>query len=212
MGRRPQASAEAERSIFLNCPFDAAYRPIFEALVFAAFDCGFVPRCALEAEDSGQARLQRILRIIRECGLGLHDISRVQPDAGSGLPRFNMPFELGLFLGATHFGGAGQRRKRCLILDTERYRFQRFLSDIAGQDIREHGDEPERAIQALRGWLASLPRAQPLPGGATIARRYRLFRARLPELLARLGLAEEEMQFADYTNIAATWLAEQPRR
>jgi hypothetical protein len=212
MARRSASAAEAQRAIFLNCPFDQTYRPIFDALVFAAFDCGHRPRCALEAEDSGQARLHRILGIIGECRLGVHDISRVQPDEQSGLLRFNMPFELGLFLGATQFGDAEQRRKRCLVLDTERYRFQRFLSDIAGQDIRDHGDKPERAISALRNWLAALPRADILPGGAAIAKRYRRFRLDLPNILADLDLDEAEMQFPDYANIVSAWLSEQPRR
>jgi hypothetical protein len=40
-------------AVFLNVPFDAAYRPPFEALVFAVTDCAFRPRCALEASDGG---------------------------------------------------------------------------------------------------------------------------------------------------------------
>jgi hypothetical protein len=39
-------------SVFVNCPFDPAYRPLFEAVVFATYDCGFYPRCALEVDDS----------------------------------------------------------------------------------------------------------------------------------------------------------------
>ena len=42
-----------ERSVFLNCPFDVAYEACFEALVFSVLACGFHPRCALEALDSG---------------------------------------------------------------------------------------------------------------------------------------------------------------
>jgi len=42
-------SAEFETSVFVNCPFDDAYKPMFEAIVFAVFDCGYGPRCALEA-------------------------------------------------------------------------------------------------------------------------------------------------------------------
>jgi hypothetical protein len=33
-----------ENSVFINCPFDRAYRPLFEAVVFAAYDCGFYSR------------------------------------------------------------------------------------------------------------------------------------------------------------------------
>ena len=51
MPERATGAAAYDENIFLNCPFDDAYKPIFEALVFAAFDCGYVPRCALEADD-----------------------------------------------------------------------------------------------------------------------------------------------------------------
>lgn len=200
-----------EESIFLNCPFDDAYRPIFEAIVFAAFDCGYVPRCALEADDAGQVRFEKILAIIRGCRLGVHDISRTELDGTNALPRFNMPFELGLFVGAARFGVRDQRRKVCLVLDRERYRFQKFISDIAGQDIREHSDDPERAIAQLRAWLAALPRKDVLPGGAAIAGRYREFRSELPDILTKMGVHPQEMVFADYTNIVSTWLSERPR-
>ena len=64
---------------------------------------------------------------------GIHDISRIERDTVNNLPRFNMPFELGLFLGARRFGTRPQRDKQCLVLEAERYRYQKYLSDIAGQ-------------------------------------------------------------------------------
>jgi hypothetical protein len=73
------------------------------------------------------------------------------------LPRFNMPLELGLFLRATKFGEGGQENKRCLILDRESYRYQKYISDIAGQDIKSHDDRPEVAIRKVRDWFDSSP-------------------------------------------------------
>lgn len=35
---------EARRSVFLNCPFDDSFAPLFDALVFATTCCGFTPR------------------------------------------------------------------------------------------------------------------------------------------------------------------------
>ena len=90
--------SQPTRAVFLNVPFDPQYRLLFEAMLFAVYDCGFKPRCALETTDAGQVRVQKISAIIRDCAFGIHDISRTQLDEGSGLPRFNMPFELGLFL------------------------------------------------------------------------------------------------------------------
>lgn len=88
-------------AVFINCPFDNDYQPLFDAMVFTILRCGFVPRCALELVDAAGTRIDKIVNIIRECPLGVHDISRTELDSGSHLPRFNMPFELGLFLGST---------------------------------------------------------------------------------------------------------------
>ena len=192
--------AEFETSVFVNCPFDDAYKPMFEAIVFAVFDCGYRPRCALEAYDAGEVRIEKIVALVRNCRLGVHNISRTELNA-AGLPGFNMLFELGLFLCAKRFGNAVQQRKTCLVLDREPYRYQAFLSDIAGQDIAAHGGDP------VRDWLAAGQRRRPPPGGAEIARRFADFSAALPGILDDLRLERDEMTFSDYANIASTWLA-----
>ena len=180
---------------------------MFEAVVFAVLACGFRARCALEVYDGGEVRIDKIAALIRACRRGIHDVSRTELNQ-AGLPRFNMPFELGLFLGAKRFGDRVQGKKTCLVLDREPYRYQAFLSDIAGQDIQAHGDEPVRAIAAIRDWLASGQRKRPPPGGAEIGRRFQTFAADLPRILAGIPIERAELTFSDYTNIAAAWLEE----
>ncbi|HET7464833.1 MAG TPA: hypothetical protein VFJ82_26555, partial [Longimicrobium sp.] len=87
-------AASYDYSVFVNCPFDAEYLPIFRAVFFAVHDCGYLARCALEADDSGEVRIAKINQIIRECRHGIHDISRTELDDRENLPRFNMPLEL----------------------------------------------------------------------------------------------------------------------
>ena len=193
-------------AVFLNVPFDTGYRPLFEAMVFAVFECGFQPRCALEATDAGQVRVQKIAAIIGECALGIHDISRTELDLQSRLPRFNMPFELGLFLGAKWFGDDTQRRKNTLILDRERYRYQQFISDIAGQDIKAHHHRPEALIQAVRNWLRDTQPQRPMPSGTVIAGRYGQFRKQLPFWCRQQKLEEPELQFNDYAFLIWRWI------
>lgn len=171
-------------SVFINCPFDEGYRPLFEAIVFAVYDCGFIPRGALEVDDSGQVRILKIEQIIAECRLGIHDISRTELDPHLKLPRFNMPLELSLFLGAKRYGDRIQKRKSCKILDTDRYRFQKFCSDIAGQDISAHSNKIDRAIRAVRDWLRSCRPKISIPSGSKISQRFHLFNNDLP-LIAR---------------------------
>ena len=107
----------------------------------------FIPRCALEEDDASQVRIDKIYEIIADCRYGIHDISRIELDEPSGFPRFNMPLELGVFLGAKKFGSEEQKGKKCLILDKEPYRYQHFMSDIAGQDIQDHSNTQEEIDQ-----------------------------------------------------------------
>ncbi|MGC1275277.1 MAG: hypothetical protein WBC44_16345 [Planctomycetaceae bacterium] len=121
-----------------------------------------------------------------------------------------MPFELGLFLAAKWFGGNKQKRKICLILDSDRYRYQKFLSDIAGQDIRSHGDQARAAICVVRDWLRTHVQNRPIPGGEAIGRRYGDFRWDLPRLCQPLQLNVSEITFADYIQLIEMWLRENP--
>lgn len=106
-------------NVFINCPFDPNYKLLFDAIVFAVYDCGFIGRCALEEDDGSQIRVQKIFEIISKCRLGIHDLSRVEIDRSTKLPRFNMPLELGAFLGAKYYGNGNQKSKSCLILDSK---------------------------------------------------------------------------------------------
>lgn len=193
------------KNVFINCPFDASYKPLFEATIFSVYDCGFVARCALEEDDGSQVRVQKIYKIIGECRLGIHDLSRVEIDKTSRLPRFNMPLELGAFLGAKQFGNNKQKRKACLILDSKKYRYQKFISDIAGQDIREHGNDANAIIIILRNWLRGHSR-QSIPSGSIIWSRYQTFKGEVPLLCKGLKLNMKELIYNDYVLLVSEWL------
>ena len=195
-------------NVFVNCPFDSQYQRLFEALVFAIHDCGFVPRCALEVSDSGQVRIDRIMNIIIECKLGIHDISRTELDRSTALPRFNMPLELGLFLGARRYGTAPQRQKLCLVLDREPFRYQRFCSDIAGQDVQAHDDDPHELIKVIRNWLRNALDTPGIlfPSGSRMVKRFEEFQRALPVLCDTLALDRNELIFNDYSTVTSEWL------
>ena len=53
--------------VFINCPFDPEYESTFRALIFAIYACGFRPRSALELEDGGQTRIEKLFNIIDAC-------------------------------------------------------------------------------------------------------------------------------------------------
>ena len=141
---------------------------MFDGIVFAITDLGFVARSAREEDDGGEFRLAKIQRIIEQCRYGVHDISAVTLDSTHSLPRFNMPLELGLFLGCKRYGSNRQRYKVSLIFDRDPYRYQVFISDIAGQDIHPHNNDVKTAIRELRTWLATASERTKLPGGKDI--------------------------------------------
>ena len=51
-----------KEGVFINVPFDRRYKKLFDALVFAVHDCGFLARGAREQADSSQVRLNSSLR------------------------------------------------------------------------------------------------------------------------------------------------------
>ena len=204
-------SAGFLKNVFINCPFDDEYVHLFKAIVYTITDIGFRPRCARETSNGGQIRLEKIMKIISECKYSIHDISRTEPDLTSGLPRFNMPFELGLDLGCKQFGTPRQQEKVSLILDTESYRYQKFISDIAGQDIFGHNNNEENLILIVRNWLSpELDTRFNGPGGEIIFQRYQNFQAALPNICNRLNWNPTNLPFNDFSYAVAFWISSNP--
>lgn len=117
-----------------------------------------------------------------------------------------MPLELGIFLGCRSFGGGVHQFKSCLILDREPYRYQKFISDIAGQNIYSHGNHPKTAVRQVRNWLRGASERASIPGGGEIWNRFRQFQRKLPAMCADLRLTARELTFADYTHVVYYWL------
>lgn len=203
---RRQRSPRFGDSVFINCPFDSDYWPIFEAIVFCIVDCGFVPRSALELTDSGEVRVHKLRDLIRACKYAVHDLSRVELSPSTGLPRFNMPFELGLDLGARFYGTPLLQTKRCLILEATPYANQKVISDLAGQDPRYHKNSPAEAIQVVRDWLQGASDRKTVPGPARITVRFAAFSRVIPHLATTAGLDRTKLSFIDYVLMVEEWL------
>jgi hypothetical protein len=198
--------AAPNRDVFVNCPFDDGYKLLFDAVVFTIIRSGFAPRCALETDNAADNRFDKICQIIRECRYGVHDISRTETDGDPPLPRFNMPLELGVFLGAKKYGGPAHRQKSCIIFDRERYRFQRYISEIAGQDIHAHGGDRRALITELATWLRTHSRDPNVPGGLAIAGEFETFTLALPKIYEARRLDPAEATFGDYNAIVVQYL------
>lgn len=150
-----------EQNVFVNCPFDDHYIPLLRPLLFTVLYLGLSPRISLERADSGEVRLHKIARLIKESKFSIHDLSRSEAANAGELYRLNMPFELGLDYGGRLYGPKGLRDKVMLVLEAKPHRYKAALSDLSGADAECHHNEPYRVIGVVRNWLKNvcLPKA-----------------------------------------------------
>ena len=186
MARAPQA-AVLNTNVFINCPFDDDYLPLFEAMLFAITMSGYRVRCALEENDAGNIRFDKLKQLISDSDHTIHDLSRIELNP-QNLPRFNMPFELGLMMGAKSYGPPRQRRKRACIMIANQHQLAAYLSDLAGNDPEHHNNDDSRVVTIIRNFLNTDPDGQILPGPEIYFRMLEMFRRDLPDLAARARL------------------------
>ncbi len=185
-------------SVFINCPFDDGFRDLLYAIVFTVYKCGFMPRSALEEDNALHNRLSKIEHILEQCKFGIHDLSRIETSK-KVLPRFNMPFELGLFFGAKKFGDDTQKSKVALVLEKEKYLYQQFISDLNGIDTKAHNNEPKKVIKIVRDWLQAASGKEVIEGHLTIIKSYAHFNEKaLPEIIQESGLDINDLTFNDF--------------
>ncbi len=210
LARKPRR-ARLNNNVFVNCPFDEDYRTCLEAIVFAIEMANYDVRCALEEHDGGDIRLDKLCRMIAQCDRSIHDLSRVELNENS-LPRFNMPFELGLVIGAKRFGSERQRSKSAVIMVSEPYRLPIYLSDLGGNDPLAHRGNASSIVRIVRDSLHRYPSGQPLPGATHLTKILRQFYSDLPRLARAARLTMEEVHpFRGYRNFLVpryfTWVA-----
>lgn len=165
-----------EKSVFINCPFDQEFAPLFHAIVLAVAARGFTPRCARESDGQPVPRIFRIARGLMESKYSIHDLSRFEGEGVENLSRFNMPFELGMAVGiqqvkegqpATHNWGA---------LVPPGALHQRFISDLNAFDLRDHDGTPSNVIKQVASWLTQQPDfSPPTPAAMSILDAYQGF-------------------------------------
>jgi len=182
------------KSVFINCPYDAAYVPTLRPVLFTVAFLGFHPRLAMESADSGATRIGKILTLIGNCHYAIHDLSRLRAHRRGEPFRLNMPFELGLDIGCRVFGKGEQRRKKCLVLEKDRYSVQAALSDLSNSDVCAHRDEPEIAVRHVRNWLVQEGRVSaPSASGTGIWYAFNDFVADLDKKLRKQGFRRADM-------------------
>jgi hypothetical protein len=138
-------------NVFINCPFDNYYFPLLKPLLFTLIYMDLVPKIS-ETSDSGQVRLFKIKDLMEMSKYSIHDLSRMEPLKSKDYPRFNMPFECGIDFGL-RMSNHDYGEKKFLILEKEKHRYHKVISDIAGNDIKAHKNEPEQIVKVTRDWF-----------------------------------------------------------
>jgi len=194
-------------NVFINCPFDSDYRPLLKALTFTLLYLEFEPLLS-QTFSSSAIRINQIKQHIRSSKYSIHDLSRSKALKKNELPRFNMPYELGLDIGCGEYGGKKFSSKRALILETERYHYQKVLSDIAGQDIENHNDDPNTLVKKVRNWISANQTEKNILGPSEIWIAYNQFNADLATTLTPTYTPQDldEMPIGDYIKFAKGWI------
>jgi len=150
---------DPSKSVFINCPFDSTYSPLFDAIVFATVCCGFMPRSALETGTVSEPRMARITRAIFASRYSIHDLSRCTGEGNENFARFNIPLELGVAM-ARRFSGPVPEHD-WLVLVPKGHSYLRFVSDLAAYDPITHNGTVEGITVAVIAWLATREEAVP---------------------------------------------------
>lgn len=142
------------KNVFINCPFDSQYTSLLRPLLFTIIYLGYTPRIATETSDSGEQRISKICKLIKESKFSVHDISRIKSTKQAEFSRLNMSFELGIDYGCRVFRNDSRaHQKRFLVLETKQHRYQKALSDLSGVDIKKHNNDPQQIIRQTRNWF-----------------------------------------------------------
>lgn len=197
-----------DNQVFINCPFDNRYKKLFYAYLYTVFACGFYPVTALEYND-GLPRLDKIYDQIKGSRFGIHDVSLVTLDSKNKLPRFNMPFELGVDFGCRKYGNTAAKRKRFLIFESSKHKLNEYLSDLAGCDPVCHQHKPEKLITEVRNWLhnttSEMDEYYELPGEIKIQEDFIKFYEALPDLCKDSNLTPTSISYITLINFMRGW-------
>lgn len=202
-------SGDYERQVYINCPFDQDYLPLLRPLLFTVRFFGFFPRIASESLDSAQNRIDKICSIIEVCRYSIHDLSRLRASQAGEFFRMNMPFELGIDYGLRYFGEGKYQGKKFLILEKDRYEFQKAISDLSGVDIKAHKNQPEEVVRAVRNWFVEAADLREVPSPRQAWYRFNDFTSDFYDARMAEGYTDEDlnmMPVPEYLDFIDRWV------
>jgi len=197
-----------EHNVFINCPFDQKFKKFLEPLIFTVIYCDYNPLIS-QTFDSASIRLNNILSLIKDSKFSIHDLSRTQATKVGEISRFNMPFELGIDIGIRNSDNNKYVNKKCLILDSKKYRYQAALSDISGNDIEIYNNKIQELVRIVRNWLSSHQKGSK-PGPKLIWEDFNEFKVDYQDTLTSDGFSEEDIKKlpkSEFITLASEWIS-----
>jgi hypothetical protein len=164
-------------SVFLNIPYDKEFEDLYVAYIVGLTQLGLRVNATLAVPNQG--RLETIIELIAKSDSSIHDLSRTE--LSKGIPRFNMPVELGLALYRSH---ATRGRHRVYVFESKSYRAQQSTSDINGIDLQIHHGTAKGVMAGLRNIFRQPGDVTTVPEMLT---SYRAVRRKLPDLRLNAG-------------------------
>ncbi len=118
----------------------------------------------------------------------------------------NMPFELGIDYGYSRFN---KIEKKMLILERQRYDFQKAISDLSGVDVKCHNDEPEDVVRCIRNWMVEIDHSKAIDSPTQIWYRFTDFTSDFYDGRKAHGFTDEDlndMPAPEYIAYMQNWL------
>lgn len=188
-----------QTSVFINCPFDSEFLPLFDSLVFAVVACGFTPRSAIETGTVSDSRIYRICNAMFSSRYSIHDLTRCKGEGDSNLARFNMPLELGFAMSRRFLAKAVRDSHDWLVLLPEGHEYTKFISDLGAYDAKTHRGTAGTIIPPVVNWLRTRPDAPLAPFPDAVIKRLPAFGKELDRLRTKSG---GELPWSDVILIA----------
>lgn len=173
--------------VFLNYPFEPAYRPFGDALAFGVAAAGLLPLSALDYSSPDTLRLSRLVEAISSSAYSVHDLSRSQGEGPDNYARMNMPVEMGMAL--FHAMNTQYQEHRCAFVVPQAHGYQKFASDLAGLDPLVYEDSAPQLVTLTFEWLQRVVPRQWLSvqAASLVAEAYAEFEAACASLAALNG-------------------------
>ncbi len=124
--------------------------------------------------DCSESRLMKIIEIMKKSEYGIHDLS-LNKSSKKEYCRMNMPLELGIDFGLKSSGNDQLSTKSMLILEKKKNEYDKYISDLSGNDIFAHENKTDKLVEIVRDWLVEAKATKERKGSKEIWNDYNDF-------------------------------------